>query len=46
MARQWHPDKNPDNPNAEQKFKAISESYEACIATLSDQSRSIGVAIA
>jgi DnaJ-class molecular chaperone len=28
MARQWHPDKNPDNPAAELKFKAISESYE------------------
>mmetsp|Transcript_63535 Transcript_63535/g.169995 ORF Transcript_63535/g.169995 Transcript_63535/m.169995 type:complete len:465 (-) Transcript_63535:27-1421(-) len=28
MARQWHPDKNPDNPAAEQRFKAISESYE------------------
>ena len=28
MARQWHPDKNPDNPEAEAKFKAISEAYE------------------
>ena len=24
-ARKWHPDKNPDNPEAEHKFKAISE---------------------
>jgi hypothetical protein len=31
MARQWHPDKNPDNPNAEQRFKAISESYEVTL---------------
>jgi hypothetical protein len=28
MARKWHPDKNPDNPEAELKFKAISEAYE------------------
>jgi len=28
MARQWHPDKNPDNAEAELKFKAISEAYE------------------
>jgi hypothetical protein len=27
-ARKWHPDKNPDNPQAEVKFKAISEAYE------------------
>ena len=23
MARKWHPDKNPDNPEAELKFKGI-----------------------
>ena len=34
MARQWHPDKNPDNPAAELKFKAISESYEVPPALL------------
>ncbi len=34
MARQWHPDKNPDNPAAELKFKAISESYEVPSALL------------
>eukprot|EP00802_Teleaulax_amphioxeia_P009483 Tamp_09500.p2 GENE.Tamp_09500~~Tamp_09500.p2 ORF type:complete len:448 (+),score=135.03 Tamp_09500:503-1846(+) len=27
-ARKWHPDKNPDNPEAELKFKGISEAYE------------------
>ncbi|MEM0965679.1 MAG: molecular chaperone DnaJ [Verrucomicrobiota bacterium] len=28
MAVKWHPDKNPDNPEAEAKFKEISEAYE------------------
>ena len=28
MARRWHPDKNPDDPNAEARFKLISEAYE------------------
>ena len=28
LAIQWHPDKNKDNPEAETKFKEISEAYE------------------
>lgn len=28
LAMQWHPDKNPDNAEAETKFKEISEAYE------------------
>jgi DnaJ-class molecular chaperone len=35
QAKQWHPDKNPNNKSAEEKFKAIQNAYE----TLSDSSR-------
>jgi molecular chaperone DnaJ len=37
LARQWHPDANPDDPEAEAKFKEITQAY----AVLSDtESRS------
>lgn len=35
QAKQWHPDKNPNDKSAEEKFKAIQNAYE----TLSDPSR-------
>ena len=28
LAKQWHPDKNPDNKKAEDRFKQISEAYD------------------
>jgi len=28
LAKQYHPDANPDNPNAAEKFKEINEAYE------------------
>jgi len=35
LAIKWHPDKNKDNPEAEEKFKEISEAYDI----LSDENK-------
>jgi molecular chaperone DnaJ len=29
LARKWHPDRNPDDPKAEERFKEIQQAYDA-----------------
>jgi len=41
----WHPDKNPDDPEAESRFKEIQQAYESLIddkATLSQNTENNG----
>ena len=37
LSKEYHPDLNPDNKEAEEKFKDISEAYD----TLSDERKKI-----
>ena len=37
LALKFHPDKNPDDPEAERKFKEISEAYQIVIGKIQPQ---------
>lgn len=32
LAMKWHPDKNKDDPKAQEKFQDLSSAYEVCLS--------------